>query len=54
MVAKPEGAPIGTLTAIDTRPAGIGPEDLSFWPALKELWTLTGHPRRRMLCGVPR
>lgn len=53
VVAKPQGAPTGVLNATDTRPAGRGPEDLSFWPAQNELWTVTEHARWRMLYGVP-
>jgi hypothetical protein len=51
IVAKPDG---GTLRATDTRAAGVGPEDLSFWPAHDELWTITEHAPNRMLYGVPR
>lgn len=51
IVATPDG---GTLRATDTRTAGVGPEDLSFWPAHDELWTVTEHAPHRMLYGVPR
>ena len=51
IVAKPDG---GELRVTDTRAAGIGPEDLSFWPAHDELWTVTEHAPKRMLYGVPR
>ena len=33
--------------------AGIGPEDLSFWPGRNEVWTVTEHAGKRMLYGVP-
>lgn len=49
--AKPDG---GTLQATDTRNAGIGPEDLSFWPTHDEIWTVTEHAPNRMLYAVPR
>jgi hypothetical protein len=51
IVARPEA---GTLRATETRPAGIGPEDLSFTPADDRLWTLTEFAGRRMVYGVPR
>jgi hypothetical protein len=51
IVAQPDG---GTLRATETRPAGIGPEDLSFTPADNRLWTVTEFPRLRMVYGVPR
>jgi hypothetical protein len=51
IVARPEG---GELRATAVRPAGVGPEDLSFWPARDELWSLTEHAPNRMLYGVPR
>jgi hypothetical protein len=51
IVAKPDG---GNLRETDTRAAGVGPEDLSFWPAHDELWTVTEHAPDRMLYGVPR
>ena len=51
IVAKPDG---GDLRVTDTRAAGVGPEDLSFWPAHNELWTVTEHAPDRMLYGVPR
>lgn len=54
VVARPDGAPTGTLRTLATRPAGIGPEDLSFWPARNQLWTVTEHAGKRMLYGVPR
>jgi hypothetical protein len=51
ILARPEA---GTLRATETRPAGIGPEDLSFTPADDRLWTLTEFAGRRMVYGVPR
>ncbi len=54
IVARPDASPAGSLRAIETRPAGIGPEDLSYWPAEDRLWTLTEFAGRRMLYGVPR
>ena len=54
IVAAADAAPTGSLRATETRRAGIGPEDLSFWPARNELWTVTEHAGRRMLYGVPR
>ncbi|HEX6025731.1 MAG TPA: hypothetical protein VFZ00_27310 [Solirubrobacter sp.] len=44
----------GKLVAGTARRAGIGPEDLSYWPGRNELWTVTEHPGKRMLYGVPR
>jgi hypothetical protein len=44
----------GTLEPGTARRAGIGPEDLSYWPARDEIWTVTEHAGRRMLYGVPR
>jgi len=49
--ATPNG---GTLEAGTARRAGIGPEDLSYWPGRNEIWTVTEHAGRRMLYGVPR
>jgi hypothetical protein len=49
IVARPNA---GTLRATETRPAGVGPEDLSF--ADGRLWTVTEFAGRRMLYGVPR
>jgi hypothetical protein len=43
----------GSLRAGEPRRAGIGPEDLSYWPGRNELWTVTEHAGRRMLYGVP-
>jgi hypothetical protein len=54
IVARPDAGPAGTLRATETRPAGIGPEDLSFTPADGRLWTVTEFPGLRMLYGVPR
>jgi hypothetical protein len=54
IVASPDAQPVGSLRATETRLAGIGPEDLSFWPATNQLWTVTEHAGRRMLYGVPR
>jgi hypothetical protein len=54
IVARPDAQPVGSLHATETRRAGIGPEDLSFWPARNQLWTVTEHAGRRMLYGVPR
>jgi hypothetical protein len=54
IVARPDAAPTGSLRASETRPAGIGPEDLSYWPAQDRLWTVTEFAGRRMLYGVPR
>jgi hypothetical protein len=34
--------------------AGIGPEDLAYWSARDELWTVTEHAGRRMLYGYMR
>ena len=44
----------GELVAGTARRPGIGPEDLTFWPGRNELWTVTEHPGKRMLYGVPR
>jgi hypothetical protein len=52
IVARPDAQ--RTLQATETRKAGVGPEDLSFWPARNELWTVTEHAGQRMLYGVPR
>jgi hypothetical protein len=52
-VAKPDASPQGTLQATDARPTAIGPEDLSFWPGHKEVWTVTEHAGRRVLYAVP-
>jgi hypothetical protein len=54
ILARPDAQPAGSLHATETRRAGIGPEDLSFWPARNQLWTVTEHAGRRMLYGVPR
>jgi hypothetical protein len=54
IVAKPDASPVGSLKATKTRPAGIGPEDLSYWPGQGRVWTVTEHAGRRMLYGVPR
>jgi len=54
IVAQPDASPTGSLRATATRPAGIGPEDLSYWPAQDRLWTVTEFAGRRMLYGVPR
>jgi hypothetical protein len=51
IVAKAEG---GELRQTEVRAAGVGPEDLSFWPARDELWSLTEHAPNRMLYAVPR
>ena len=50
----PDIGPAGTLKTTATRPAGIGPEDLSFTPADDRLWTVTEFPGLRMVYGVPR
>jgi hypothetical protein len=47
-MAMPEA---GTLQATATRPAGIGPEGLSYRPANDRLWTLTDFAALRMLDG---
>jgi hypothetical protein len=54
VVARPDASPAGSLRATETRPAGIGPEDLSYWPAQDRLWTVTEFAGRRMLYGVRR
>jgi hypothetical protein len=54
IVASPDASPVGSLRATETRPAGIGPEDLSYWPDQNRIWTVTEHAGRRMLYGVPR
>ena len=54
ITAAPDAGPTGTLEATATRPAGIGPEDLSFTPADDRLWTVTEFPGLRMVYGVPR
>ena len=54
IVGRPDAGPTGTLQATETRPAGIGPEDLAFTPGDNRLWTVTEFPRLRMLYGVPR
>jgi hypothetical protein len=53
ILARPDGSPSGTLATVATRTAGIGPEDLSFWPGRNEVWTVTEHAGKRMLYGVP-
>ncbi|MBS7531100.1 hypothetical protein IC619_011400 [Hazenella sp. IB182353] len=35
-----------------TQTAGIGPEDLYYWPARNELWTVTEYPGRRVMYAV--
>jgi hypothetical protein len=32
----------------------MGPEDIAYWPERDELWSLSEHPRRRWVFGVPR
>jgi hypothetical protein len=54
LVARPDASPEGSLRVTQTRPAGIGPEDLSFWPGQGLVWTVTEFAGRRMLYGVPR
>jgi hypothetical protein len=54
IVAQPGASPTGKLQVKARRPAGIGPEDLSFWPGRNEVWTVTEHAGKRMLYGVPR
>jgi len=54
IVARPDASPTGSLQPTETRAAGIGPEDLSYWPSDDRLWTLTEFAGRRMLYGVPR
>jgi len=54
IAATPDASPTGSLRATATRPAGIGPEDLSFTPADNRLWTVTEFAGRRMLYGVRR
>ncbi|MGH3341930.1 MAG: hypothetical protein ACRDPK_03425 [Carbonactinosporaceae bacterium] len=34
------------------REAGIGPEDLYYWPARNQLWTVTEHPGKRSMYAV--
>jgi hypothetical protein len=53
LLAKPDASPQGTLQPTDARPAAIGPEDLSFWPGHKEVWTVTEHAGRRVLYAAP-
>lgn len=52
ITAQSNGGSLQTLGK--PRRAGVGPEDLSFWPAQNELWTVTEHEGQRMLYGVPR
>jgi hypothetical protein len=54
IVARADASPAGTLATVETRKAGVGPEDLSLWPATGLLWTVTEHAGQRMLYGVPR
>jgi hypothetical protein len=57
--SKPVSAATGTLVEDkDKRTrAGIGPEDLSYWPgsnaAYSGIWTVTEHPGKRMLYNTP-
>ena len=44
----------GVLKVKDQRKAAIGTEDLSYWPGRNEIWTVTEHPGKRVLYGVPR
>lgn len=53
LLATPDASPQGSLHLTDSRPAGIGPEDLSFWPSHNEVWTVTEHAGRRVLYGAP-
>jgi hypothetical protein len=53
IAATPSANPAGELRVAGRRPAGIGPEDLSYWPGRNEIWTVTEHAGRRMLYGVP-
>jgi hypothetical protein len=53
LLAKPDASPQGSLKVTEPRPAAIGPEDLSFWPGHKEVWTVTEHAGRRVLYAVP-
>jgi hypothetical protein len=51
--ATPSGSPTGTLVAAETRLAGIGVEDLSYWPSQDAVWTVTEHPGRRAIYSCP-
>ena len=44
----------GILKYASKRLAAIGTEDLSYWPGRNEIWTVTEHPGKRVLYGVPR
>jgi len=44
-----QGLPGETPTS---RTAGIGPEDLYYWPSRNQLWTFTEHPGKRVLYAV--
>jgi hypothetical protein len=51
--ATPDGSPTGTLQVTETRWAGIGVEDLSYWPSQDAIWTATEHPGRRAIYSCP-
>jgi hypothetical protein len=52
--AKGSDADSGVLTSDGRRKAAIGTEDLSYWPGRNEIWTVTEHPGKRVIYGVPR
>ncbi|WP_084628316.1 hypothetical protein [Amycolatopsis nigrescens] len=52
--AKDSSAESGVLKFEKDRKAAIGTEDLSYWPGRNEIWTVTEHPGKRVLYGVPR
>jgi len=51
--AAASGSPTGTLSTTRTRWAGVGVEDLSYWPGQDAIWTTTEHPGKRAVYACP-
>jgi hypothetical protein len=51
--ASSSGSPVGVLSVTSTRWAGVGVEDLSYWPSQDAIWTVTEHPGKRVIYSCP-
>ena len=51
--ARGDGSSNAVLDVTRTRWAGVGVEDLSYWPSQDAIWTVTEHPGKRALYSCP-
>lgn len=52
LITANAGASGSQLSEAGSRVAAIGPEDLSYWPSRRQVWTVTEHAGERALYGL--